>query len=311
MSDRAIRVVLRGGLGNQMFQYAFGYSLASKHNLSLEIDESLLQDATLDGVISKTGVSRALALQHLNLDFDVAVDTHQLASGAAAIGSGSPIAQMASRFWDSIAVKGRPVIVERRFGFNRTASWGTSNGATLFGYWQSYRYFSHYSQDISRQFRVEPQSLPRVVSELASNIRDKQGICVNVRRGDFARYPGSRNFHGLLPYSYYETGLRLARERIGHRPAYVFTDDPDWCTRNLRGIKDLEVVEHHVAGPGFTHYLHLMEHCSAFILPNSTFGWWAAWLCYQAPEIVVAPRRWFVDPKINTDDLIPETWERI
>ena len=54
-----------------------------------------------------------------------------------------------------------------------------------------------------------------------------------------------------------------------------------------------------------------MTNCKHFIIPNSSFGWWAAWLANFSKKIVVAPKKWFSDSNINTKDLIPDDWIRI
>src|SRR5438067_1120058 len=72
---------------------------------------------------------------------------------------------------------------------------------------------------------------------------------------------------------------------------FVFSDDLEWCRNELRWLPDHPVfVDHAFAGPKFSHYLHLMSMASHFVIPNSTFGWWAAWLSANAEKTVVAPK---------------------
>jgi hypothetical protein len=54
----------------------------------------------------------------------------------------------------------------------------------------------------------------------------------------------------------------------------------------------------------------LMSACKHFIIPNSTFSWWAAWLDTNPDKIVIAPKRWF-SGSIDTTDLIPEEWVKL
>ena len=70
-------------------------------------------------------------------------------------------------------------------------------------------------------------------------------------------------------------------------------------------------MDHSFAGPKFSHYLALMTACKSFVIPNSSFAWWAAWLADAKGKIVVAPKAWFLEPTRDTRDLIPRTWIRI
>jgi hypothetical protein len=71
---------------------------------------------------------------------------------------------------------------------------------------------------------------------------------------------------------------------------------------------DPEFVDHAFAGPKFSHYLQLMTLAAHFVIPNSTFGWWAAWLSRNPEKTVVAPKRWFEDKRVDSTDLCPPDW---
>jgi hypothetical protein len=91
---------------------------------------------------------------------------------------------------------------------------------------------------------------------------------------------------------------------------FVFSDDMPWVKQNLRFELPTTHVEHH--GPDSAPLeLRLMAGCRHFVLANSSLSWWAAWLSANENPIVYAPRRWFVDPAINTTDLTPPAWHRI
>ena len=85
-------------------------------------------------------------------------------------------------------------------------------------------------------------------------------------------------------------------------------DDINWCKKNIMGPNHY-FSENHDKLIDFT----LMQKCDNNIISNSSFSWWAAWLNPNPDKIVIAPKRWFADEKINsqTQNLIPEAWVRL
>ena len=144
-------------------------------------------------------------------------------------------------------------------------------------------------------------------SALKKEIESVSSVCVNVRRADFV---GS-SFHGTFDIEYYARGLAKIRESKTVDVVYVFSDDVAWCEENLKFPIKTVFVGHDYKGERFGEYLYLMAACRHFIIPNSTFAWWAAWLATGPDKVVVAPKRWFLKESIDTSDLIPESWVRI
>jgi hypothetical protein len=110
--------------------------------------------------------------------------------------------------------------------------------------------------------------------------------------------------------SYFSPAMRMMRERLDHPHFFVFSDDTDWCEHHFPA-HDTTVVGHEHKGAKFANYLQLMASCRHFIIPNSTFAWWAIWLSNNPQKCVIAPSHWFADPKQKTSDMIPSDWLRI
>jgi Glycosyl transferase family 11 len=240
-------VRLTGGLGNQLFMYAFGRSLATIKNESLKFD---WRRSTWD-----------YALEPFRLPIILIEPTTV------------PLVYTENGFkWDSDAYK-KP------------------EGTYYNGYWQSEKYFN---VDLLRKdFSWWVNSPLRV--------QFKNKAFIHVRRGDYLNR-GTKEFHGLLPLEYYQAAIDYIKERVPDITFEVFTDDPDM--REFLGYTVVSTGNQHLD-------LHTMTKYSHAILANSTFGWWASWLGEHSSQIVVAPKRWFNDPKIDTSDLIPERWVRL
>jgi hypothetical protein len=178
------------------------------------------------------------------------------------------------------------------------------------GYWQSPRYFEAIGPRLLDEFRPSTPMSSQTLA-LHSRIKNERSLCVNVRRGDFVSNPKSNRFHGVLSASYYSHAVEVVKRKYKIDDIFVFSDDPAWCKQNLNLGRAFEIVGHEHAGPHFSHYLELMKASSAFVIPNSTFGWWGAWLSGESGEIVVAPKAWFRNPQMRMGDLIPAGWIRV
>jgi hypothetical protein len=286
-----ITVQLQGGLGNQMFEYACGRALAVKNDTDLVLDIGYLLDRT----------------PRKNFTFrDYALDVFTIS------------AQTVSRkkpYWQMLLTKVKNKIlkskgIEKSFSYDPgVLSFGPS--ASLIGYWQSPKYFAGYEDVIRKDFALK-EPLPAHSQQLLEEIKHTNSVAVHVRRGDFVDNP----YHdiGLTP-DYYSKGLAYIMEQYTIEKVYVFSDDIDWCKKNLHfsigpayGMVFVEKGHEGKHGEG---NMILMSNCQHFIIPNSSFSWWAAWLGVHPDKTVIAPKRWFADSTIDTSDLIPKEWVRI
>ena len=88
---------------------------------------------------------------------------------------------------------------------------------------------------------------------------------------------------------------------------FIFTDDPSWVTKNFTLNYSFKIVDINHGDESFFD-MYLMSLCKSNIIANSSFGWWGAWLNNSKDKVVYAPKNWFKDKKIKTDDLIPKSW---
>jgi hypothetical protein len=296
---------LAGGLGNQMFQYALGRYLALHHRTTLKLDlHALLDRRPAPGLVFR--------------DYDL--DLFNLPPLARATQWDLAKAQQ-SRHWrlnalhEKLAKLGlaRPLAVRReaRKSFD-PAVLATPDHSLLQGFWQSYRYFAPIEATIRQDFAFRAP-LAGPAADLAHRLGQVEAICVNVRRADFVDNPKSASFHGFVGMDYYARAIEHLRGRGGGGEVFVFSDDVAWCQANLRFPLPTTLVGHEYKGHKFGDYLHLMTRCQHFVIPNSTFGWWAAWLANRPAGVVVVPQQWYADPQANADTvgLLPDHWVRL
>ncbi|HEY0979824.1 MAG TPA: alpha-1,2-fucosyltransferase [Candidatus Paceibacterota bacterium] len=287
---------LQGGMGNQMFQYAAGRALAIKNNTSLGLDLEYLLDRT---------PRKGFTFRNYDLDlFSIEAEIVQQANIPflyRGFGSGK-VALLLNKLRDKILpAPGK----EKGFSFDPSVL-NLGSDMYLYGYWQSYKYFESITETIRKDFTPR-LSLPQNVQELKKEIESKNSVCIHVRRGDYV----GNSVHEVVGRSYYDTALTMLKERTPIEHVYVFSDDIQWCKDALSFAYPTTFVGPEFAGERAIGHFELMRACTHFIIPNSSFSWWAAWLGTSLSKAVIAPKQWFKDATIDTTDLVPPQWIRI
>ena len=273
-----IVVRLKGGLGNQMFQYALGRVLSLKNNTKLKLDISFF-NLNFKSITKRT----------YNLDvFNVKAE----------ITRSSYLIFMLRRIFKS---NGQ----EKSFQFDKRIL-SIGGNAYLDGYWQSPRYFEGFEEVVRRDFTLKNVLLHNT-KILAEEIKSSNSLGIHVRRGD---YVGNKNYE-VVNNDYYRKGIEIISEKTKVEKIYVFSDDIEWCKKNIKFDISTIFVGNDSAGVKGEGNIYLMSLCQNFVIPNSTFSWWAAWLAPYQAKIVVAPKQWFSDASISTDDLMPKEWVKL
>lgn len=123
---------------------------------------------------------------------------------------------------------------------------------------------------------------------LYDRINESESVCVNVRRGDFLVNKHKKSF-SVCTEKYFQKAYDISCKLIKNGKYFIFSDDIDWCKKNLHYIKNAEFVQ-----DGMPPYetLRLMYSCKHFIISNSTFSWWGQYLSKNEDKIVISPDRW-------------------
>jgi glycosyl transferase family 11 len=277
-SRRIVLVTLRGGLGNQMFQYAIGRSISEKHDRALVLDDLALR------VDHPGRTKRSYALGVFNIDAKL---TSEISIRRAA---------------------NRAVIVQDRRGFHEhVLQPNLSVHLELHGFWQHERYFADIAHLLRDHFCMKPGPWdssawkPRIAAVPSA-------VCVHVRRQDYLTV----STFGFVGREYYQRAAMTMADHVADAHFFIFSDDIPWCKANLSLDQPHSFVEHNGRADDSTYTdLSLMTLCRHFIIANSSFSWWAAWLGADPRKIVMAPKDWFRDIPSDSRDITPESWLRL
>lgn len=287
---------LIGGLGNQMFQYAFGRRVASHHHVPLKLDISGFETYKLQRYsLGNFNIAEKIASQE-----EISKLRGRPNKGALA---------RVSKLMQRVRAYGpRTYLAERSFQFDPKAL-RVSGDVYLDGYWQSEKYFKEIEDLLRNEFtvRTEPDDAN---ASLLERIMGAHAVSLHIRRGDYVSNPITQSIHGTLHMDYYVSAMRFLAEQIEDPHFFVFSDDPEWARGNLKSKFPIKFVTNNDADTNYED-LRLMSSCKHHIIANSSFSWWAAWLCSNPEKLVFAPRKWFEGSDRDTRDLIPGTWNRI
>ena len=279
---------LEGGLGNQLFEYAIGRHLSIKNKTGLVLDTS-------NYLIDKSN-------RHYELcRYNIKVKTANIVSGIFVRLGKYIIPEITKNI--RLPIK---YIKERNNYFDKEI-FSEQRNIILDGYWQSEEYFKDIRDTILDDLTLlsDPDKENK---KMLKRINNSNSVCLHVRRDDYISNPLLQKFHGNLTPEYYNEAINSICDRINDPEFYIFSDEPEWCKRNIFTSRPHTYVD--INGPDKApEDLRLMSACNHFIIANSSFSWWAAWLAEKAGTIIIAPKRWYREK--DEGDIVPKRWLRM
>ncbi len=306
MRSQTVIVSILGGLGNQMFQAAAGMAFAERIGGRLLIDTGLLRDHAA----GRHFVNRHFDLNLFATDYPEVPLRWRLRHNGHGLGF---CGKISSKLWRILSPLN--VVRESRFSWQELDSERT-DGRPLYleGLWQSWRYFRGQEASIRDVFKFRHE-LPESALGLAAQLRSDTAVALHVRRGDYVSNPKDAATLGFIGKPYYQKAVSVACSSISGGPTFfVFSDDLAWCQQNFGWLPGpVTFIDQVICDRRPVHQLdfQLLSQSKRFILSNSTFAWWAAWLAEAQDKLVIAPKAWFRDTSIDSSDLCPPEWNLV
>lgn len=278
-------VRIMGGLGNQLFTYAAARRLASANEAELRIDH--LSGFRIDTYGRRYGLGEFRIVGKL-------VEPHETF-----VRAGRYRRELVRRWSRLLPFNRRAYLSEERGDFDsRLVGLTLSRSVYLDGYWQSELYFKDFEATIredlqfGRRHSVEAEELRRQIEEV-------EAVAVHVRRERYAH---------RLDAAYYIRAVTCLRHRLTRPHLFVFSDSPQWARQNLDFDVPTTFVTHSAGDEDGYDDMWLMSLCRHFIIANSSFSWWGAWLGEKSGTIVICPQFFANWGHVG---LIPDRWEML
>ena len=252
--EKRFFLVLKGGIGNQLFQYAFGQSIRNIHGNPLYLDATAYYPTPRRKILDVLG---------------------------------EKVIPYSSSIFKIITIGLRFRLSRwflNTFGFHREEEFDPQKDKSikyLDGYWQSASHIPSYLREnlnsmLNTRYRMR-----------ADEVVEHDQLCVHVRCGDFLK----NDHHNVCDPSWYDRALEYIRceTDICVESLVVFTDDEHWVKKNLRSLQFAKYIP--PSGDDLFDFFRMTKYTN-FVIPNSTYSWWASYLAYKPQSIIICPSRW-------------------
>lgn len=291
-------VKLKGGLGNQMFQYAFA------KNIEMSTEEDVKMDLSAYEVRKNDDVRKPRIF-----DFRIVEK----------IANQNEIMKMCkiNHNYDLLSLQYKlgvqiENIINPNYFFMRECKYIPIEEICKYqyfdGYWQTWKYIDAVKDQLKKEF-VPKKELSSQSKNMIEILKNQNSVFVGIRKGDYNSTWIRKRMYGDFKVQYYIEAMNYICNLVEDPVFYIFSNDIEWVKKYIvlngfnicyRDIKD-QISD-------FEEML-IMSSCRHSIIVNSTFYWWAAWLNDYPEKIVVAPDQWFTNGW--KDELIPPDWVKM
>lgn len=280
-------VKLWGGLGNQLFQYAFGQWLVQTNGEPVGY-------VTKDGSSNLTG----LKISHLQCVMNQS-DMEMLGNIESYFNQQHRVKRKLIQLFPFLnnqivveaAYPNQPVIFKQEQLYD--------------GYWQNLTYLANQTNSLQAAFQFKDPSPFKTSSYLPLIESSANAVCLHIRRGDYL----ASDYHHQLSLSYYQLAIEEINRSVLNPEFFVFSNDLAWVTKHLQTDAKLIFVDHSKDVNADLFDFFLMRQCHHHIIANSSFSWWPAYLNQHPSKIIIAPKLWY-QRKYNdlSLNILPGSW---
>lgn len=295
-------VKVKGGLGNQMFQYAFHRLLQEQYHCEdVKLDLKYYGDKGVDDI-------RLSRLGRMNTKYEAAEDV-ELRRVCLFKHEGNPLSR-AYRIKIALDAK-----LNRKYYFENNRAYRDVTKLLDYqyydGYWQSWRYLEPIAEKLKKEFTCD--TLSDKTRGYMEYFGSRDSVFVGIRRGDYFDNEKLANHYGRTDVEYYRSAVEYMKQRLGNPVFVFFSNDLPWVKEHLNGQVlglDADSIMYRETEDIVDDFeeLFVMRSCRHAIITNSTFNFWGAWLMDNPDKIIAAPKDWFKDDK--PIDIIPDSWVR-
>ena len=286
---------IQGGLGNQLFQYAMGRAVATKMKRNLTLDARTYEINKIRRYqlpLFNIQAQEVRGLDERRIRFVLSDKARSIQPAIYAIAP-----------WLKVE------IVRDRESAYDSSVFQPRKRVLFIGFWQTEQYFAFMREQLLAELSFKESPSPENQKWLFE-INQTNAVCLHVRRTDYIGNADLAQLGSEDGLRYYRTAIDRIRDCFPDATFYIFSDDPKWTRDNIDAGPHARFITHNV-GTNDHEDLRLMMHCKHFIIANSTFSWWGAWLATHPAKQVIAPRVWLLGNEQFSSQIVPPGWVRL
>ena len=271
--NQSFIVEYKGGLGNQMFQYAF-HRWLEKRGFIVQTDLSayhLLRSRPflLNKIFKRVRFEECnyLHLERLKEENKISYENE-----------------------------------DKRFNLQQ------SSNIILSGYWQHFFYSDEIKNELRELYSFDIQQEKELIN-MAERLSKENSVSVHIRCGDYLQKENVLLFGGICTYEYYQSAIQYIKDRVKCPRFYVFCNDINWVEEHMKMENIIYIDKNKFENYVDWYDMFLMTQCKHNIIANSSFSWWGAWLNQNSSKIVIAPKKWRNDRSLK--NICPQKWIRL
>ena len=279
-----IKILIYGGLGNQLFQFAFGESL--------KISNSKIEVEYID-LTQYAPTKRVWELGFLKI-YPQLINKREIAG----IFFKRLINAQLNKFSSKFLYFG--IVNESQYEYiNEYLQKGQS--FIIDGYWQSEKYFIKNKVDIKKILKMNNNY------QITPKKSKYQKVAVHIRLGDYINSKKGRDNHLVCDIDWYKNAINYLKNYNKKLHFTVFSDDKELIKNQFKNYKNLEINQSDYSKDAYED-LYEMATFDHFIISNSSYSWWASYLGEKENSIIIAPKYWYKDKKTKETPLFRKNW---
>jgi len=304
--NKKLTVEIAEGLGNQIFMYAFAYSISKKFNYDLFIDDK-------SGFSKKKNLLRShqkYMLNNFNLEGSIANENMIFDTNF------KRIKKKIILFLDYFSIK-KKFLIEKRKKINgvkyplnlNIEKNKISNNLYIQGNFENYKYFNEYKSDLNKIF-IPKTDVVQMTSPLISKMKNTNSISLHIRRNRYSDQLNLRNVENIKKseifseniIDYINKSVHVINSKVSNPEYFIWTNDHN-NIENL--INKIDIKNYSLVKNDTINDFNLFRYCKHFIVGPSSFHWWGAWLNNNPNKICIRPSN--INPS-NNENFWPNDW---